>query len=110
VIGVAISSDDDFRTRATLSYIEDTNLLNRFARTYTASAQDAQTHVVLNHDIAGSFVSVAERELLYGGYRDVVSNHVFLEGVPGIGPATVGQVVSRIALQQEVENAAAVCH
>jgi hypothetical protein len=104
VIGVAVSSNDDFGTRATLSYIEDTNLLDRLARADTASAQNAQTHVVLNHDIAGSLVTPAKREFGSGSHRDIVSDHVLFERVPGGGPTAVGQVVTRIALQQEVED------
>ena len=108
MIGVAVSSDDDFGASATLSYIEDTNLLNRFAGTDAPGAQDAQTHVVLNHHVTGSLVASAERELPSGSDRDIVSDYIFLELVPGRGPTAVGQVISRIALQQEVEDAPAV--
>jgi hypothetical protein len=62
----------------------------------------------LNHDITGSLVSTAEREVLFGWHRDVVSDHVFLEGVSRSGSTTVRQVVSRVALEQEVEDTSAV--
>jgi len=104
VIGVAVSSDDDFCAGATLSYIEDTNFLDRFARTDASGAQDAQAHVVLNHHIAGSLISQAEREFPSGSDRYIVSDHVFLELVPRGGPTAVGQVVPGVALEQEVEN------
>src|ERR1043166_5020803 len=110
VIGVAIAPHDDLGVRAPLGHVEHTHLLDALAGPYAPGAEDAERHVVADHHVAGTGVAGPQRELVPDGRRDIVARDVALELVPRIGASAVGQVLARIALQQEAKHALPVVH
>jgi hypothetical protein len=62
---------------------------------------------VLDHDVAGALVAVAQGQLAQRGRLRVIADDVLLEDVARLLPAAVVEVLTRIALQQEFEDALA---
>ena len=86
------------------SHVEHPHLLDLLARPNASGAQNAERHVVLDHDVAGPLVAVPEAEFLCRLQRDVVLHHVPLELVSGPAPAAVPEVLGRIPLEEEREH------
>ena len=123
MVGVAVAAHDDLGVLAAHAHIQHTHLLDVLAGAHTARAEDAGAHVVLDHDIAGTFVAGAERKLVVSADRDIVLHDVALELVSRMTSAVasgdsppaplppfskawaVGEVLARIALQQQSEHA-----
>src|SRR4029077_9440453 len=110
VIRVAVAADDDLGRGPTLGHVQHADLLDVLAGSDAAGAEDAEAHVVLDHHVARPLVAGAEREVPPGPDRHVVADDVLLELVARMGSSAIGQVLARVALEQEFEDAAAALH
>ena len=63
-----------------------------------------------NHGIAGPLVAGAQRQIavLDGGRNDVILDQVALEFVAGMRTAAVAEMVGRITLGEQLQDAAAI--
>ncbi len=116
LVRVPVRSDDDLGVFAPLAHVEHADDLDVLARSDAARAQDAGAHVVPDHRVARPLVAVAQDEvsLPEGCGNDPIAHDVLLElvaGAPpprGCRPAAVSQVLARVALEQQPQDAAAV--
>jgi hypothetical protein len=107
MIGIAVTAHDDLGMLAAHADIEHPDLLDILARPHTAGTQNTGAHVMLDHDITGTLITGAERQIVVGTNRHVVLHHVPLEFIPRIGPPTIHEVLTRVALQEKVEHTSA---
>src|SRR5256885_687120 len=112
LVRVAVRPDDDLGVLASLAHVEHADHLDVLTRAHAARAQDARTHVVPDHRIAGPLVAVAQDEVALPERRgnDPIAHDVILELVAGPRPlpVAVAQVLARVALEQQPEHAFAV--
>jgi hypothetical protein len=105
VIGIAIATDDDLGMRAALAHVEDADLLDLLAGPHAAGAENAERHVMLDHHIAGTFVTLPGSQRADVAHRDVVVDDVALEVVPRMLAPAIREMLTRIALEQHLEDA-----
>jgi hypothetical protein len=65
---------------------------------------------VLNHHVAGTLVTGAERQIVVEADRHIVLHDVALELVARMLPATIREVLAWIALQEKVQYAPPILH
>jgi hypothetical protein len=92
VVRVSIAADDNLRVLAPHADLEYSDLLNILAGPHAPGAKDTGTHVMLDHDVAGTLISTSKGQLVVGADGNLVLNDVALELIPGMGRmvATIG--------------------
>src|SRR6185503_13187791 len=91
VVRVAVAADHDLGVFATEPHVQHADLLNVFAGPDTAGAQNAEAHVVLDHDIPRPLIPGSQVKLMGRADRDIILHDVTLELVGGMSPAPVGK-------------------
>jgi hypothetical protein len=122
MVRISVPPDDDLRVLAPHSDFEDPHFLDILAGAHAPGAQDAGTHVVLDHDIARTLISTAKRQFMMSAYGNLVLDYVPLELIPrmglgaiavgargwssvaAVGMSPIGEMLAWVSLEQEVQH------